>query len=81
MYGGYQLVRGLLAAVQADASYVVLLDARRADLREQCFRVLAAVRSAEVRSRLRLRTWQEVAAVLPRSLQGFLGEKYGIEAG
>lgn len=75
---GYQIVRGLLAAVQHQRRYLVLLDARRADLREICFQALRAVRDAEVRSRFRLLTWQELASALPPLLQQFLAEKYGI---
>ena len=75
---GYQVVRGLLAAVQQERRYLVLMDRRRADLEEICFRVLRAVRDAEARSRFRLVTWQELAPHLPRSLGRFLAEKYGI---
>ncbi len=77
---GYQLVRGILAALQLDGHYLVLLDQRRPDLAELCFRVLGAVGHAEGRSRLRLRTWQELAAVLPPTVQSFLEEKFGISA-
>lgn len=62
---GYQIIRGLLAAGLHGSRYLVLLDARRAELAEVCFQ---------------LRTWQEVAACLPKALRGFLAEKYGIEA-
>lgn len=77
-FAGYQIVRGLLAAERSDGRYLVLLDARRADLAETCFAVLAAARSAALRSRLQLRTWQELAAVLPPTLQRFMAERYGI---
>ncbi len=79
-FAGYQVVRGLLAAVQHQRRYLVLLDARRADLEEICFRVLRSARDAEARSRFRLVTWQELAAALPPALQRFLVEKYGIAA-
>lgn len=79
-FAGYQLIRGLLAAIRLDGHSLVLLDGRRADLQEVCFRVLRAVEQAEVRSRLRLRTWQELAGVLPAALQCFLDEKFGITA-
>lgn len=79
-FAGYQLVRGVLAARRLDGRYAVLLDGRRADLTELCVRVLAAVHRAEDRARLGLCTWQELAGDLPRTLQGFLAEKYGIEA-
>ena len=75
---GYQLVRGVLAAQRERASFVLLCDARRADLRDMWFRVLQAVRSYDLRSRMGLLTWQELAATAPRPLQQFLAEKYGI---
>ena len=77
-FAGYQLVRGLLAALAVDGSFLVLVDGRRADLKELCFQVLGAVHSVEARHRLRLRTWQELAGGLPPVLQVFLAEKYGI---
>lgn len=78
--GGYQIVRGLLAAQRHGMRYLVLLDNRRADLKEICFRVLGAVRTAEARGKFRLLTWQELGQALPRTLQKFLAERYGIEA-
>jgi hypothetical protein len=56
----------------------VLHDARRPDLREAWFEVMAAVKSAEMRVRLKVMTWQELAALLPEGLQEFLDRKYGI---
>ena len=77
---GYQLVRGALAAFQSDGRYMLLWDQRRADLREQWFAVLKAIRSSEVRSRMVLLSWQELAACLPGTLQHFLSSRYGIVA-
>ncbi len=79
-FGGYQIVRGILAARRSEGRYVALLDGRREDLKELCLRVLMAVRCAEDRGRLRLCTWQELAGCLPPVLRKFLAEKYGIEA-
>ena len=76
---GYQLVRNVLAAYAADAGFSLLLDARRRDLLEAWFGVLAAVRSLSFATRLRVVTWQDLAAVLPMELREFLAEKYGIE--
>ncbi len=76
----YQLVRGVLAAHAAGGRFCVLCDARRADLIADWFQVMRAVRSFEVQSRLRLVTWQEIAAVVPRRLEEFLAQKYGIQA-
>jgi len=74
----YQLVRGVLVAHHLGRSFVVLCDGRRADLVERWFRVMCAVVNCDLRSRLALLTWQELASALPRSLQQFLDEKYGI---
>ena len=79
-FGGYQLVRGLLAAARGDGHYLVLVDGRRHDLQEQCFQVLSATRTAEARARLRLRTWQELVVTLPQTVQKFLADKFGIAA-
>ncbi len=77
-YYSYQLIRGVIAAHHRQRRFVVLCDGRRADLVEAWYHVLRAVRSAELRSRLALLTWQELAATLPGTLQTFLRDKYGI---
>ena len=79
-YPGYQLIRNVLAAHAQRCSFCVVHDERRPDLREAWFRVMAAVKSAEMRVRLKVLTWQELAAVLPEELQAFLDVKYGIVA-
>jgi hypothetical protein len=79
-YASYQLIRNVLAARASQCSFCVLHDARRPDLREEWFRVMAAVRDAEMRTRLKVLTWQELAAYLPGKLQLFLDTKYGIVA-
>ena len=40
--------------------------------------MMAAVREAELRTRLKVLTWQELAGPLPEELQDFLDVKYGI---
>jgi hypothetical protein len=77
-YASYQLIRNVLAAHARDASFCVIYDARRPDLREAWFAVLSAVKPAAMRVRLKALTWQELAAVLPEDLQEFLDAKYGI---
>jgi hypothetical protein len=79
-YTEYQLIRNVLAAYAEGSSFCVMHDERRPDLREAWFRVMAAVKSAEMRVRLKVVTWQELAAVLPARLQEFLHGKYGIVA-
>lgn len=77
-YAGYQLIRNVLAAHAAGCSFCVIHDERRPDLREVWFAVMAAVRHSELRTRLKVLTWQELAAFLPKELQLFLNAKYGI---
>lgn len=77
-YASYQLIRNVLAAYANEASFCVIHDERRPDLREHWFQVMAAVKSATLRVRLKVLTWQELAALLPAALQDFLDIKYGI---
>jgi len=77
-YAGYQLIRNVLAAYAEGCSFCVVHDARRPDLREAWFQVMAAVKSAELRVRLKVITWQELAALLPDELKELLDWKYGI---
>jgi hypothetical protein len=79
-YEGYQLIRNVLAAYAVAGSFCVICDERRPDLREAWFEVMRAVRSAEMRTRLKVLTWQELAEVLPDELREFLDVKYGIGA-
>ena len=74
----YQLVRGILAAHYCGMAFAVIYDRRRADLAEDCFAVARALRRSERMSRLAILTWQELSATLPKTLQKFLAEKYGI---
>ncbi len=78
LYGSYQLIRGVLASFASEGRFVVLSDERRGDLIEQWFGVLRAVKSAELRSRLGLVTWQELAGEVAPGVRRFLAEKYGI---
>jgi hypothetical protein len=73
-----QLIRGALAAQAHSVSFAVFCDQRRQDLIEDCFQVLSAVTSAELRCRLSVVTWQEIAATMPAKVRAFLHEKYGI---
>lgn len=79
-YASYQLIRNVLGAYATDCSFCVLHDDRRPDLREAWFQVMAAVRNAEMRTRMKVLTWQELAAYLPDDLQEFLDQKYAIVA-
>lgn len=75
----YQLIRGVLAAYASrEDRFCVLCDARRPDLIATWHGVLSAVRIFDLRCRLLLLTWQELAGTLPNSIQLFLAEKFGI---
>jgi hypothetical protein len=73
-----QLIRGALAAYALGASFCVLCDRRREDFIEACFLVFSAVTRADLRCRLSVVTWQELAPALPVKLRSFLDHKYGI---
>ncbi|HLJ30268.1 MAG TPA: hypothetical protein VKY85_26410 [Candidatus Angelobacter sp.] len=77
-YISYQLIRNVLAAHASDASFCVIADARRPDLIEAWHAIMRCVRYAELRTRCKVLTWQELSAVLPGKLQQFLAAKYGI---
>lgn len=79
-YAGYQLIRNVLAAHVLGCSFCVIHDERRPDLREAWFAVMTAVKDAELRARLKVLTWQELAVALPCELREFLEVKYGIAA-
>jgi hypothetical protein len=76
---GYQLIRNVLAAFAGEAAFCVLCDARRRDLVEAWYAVMAAVHAPGFAWQLKLLTWQELAAHLPGGLQSFLDVKYGIK--
>jgi hypothetical protein len=77
---GYQLHRSVLSALAepGNARFCLLADARRPDLLEAWYAILATVRTGDLRCRLQMMTWQELARTLPAPLQDFLDEKYGI---
>lgn len=78
-YTSYQLIRNVLAAYALNCSFCVLIDARRPDLADAWYAVMKCVKSIELRTKLRMSTWQEVAGVSPLKLRQFLRTKYGIE--
>ena len=79
-FRSYQLIRNVLAAYEEGARFCVIADERRPDLKEAWFKVMAAVRSAEMRTRCLMLTWQELAGMVPAGLREFLEVKYGIVA-
>jgi len=79
-YVSYQLVRNVLAAYALNLDFCTLVDARRPDLIEDWYGIVRCIRSATIRARCKVLTWQELSACLPAALRGFLSAKYGIEA-
>jgi hypothetical protein len=77
-YVSYQLIRNVLAAHALGLDFCTLLDARRPDLIEDWFLIVRCIRSATLRARCKVLTWQELNFCLPAALQKFLSVKYGI---
>lgn len=77
-YCSYQLIRNVLAAHYLELSFCVLLDDRRPDLREAWYSVMKCVKIADLRTRCKVLTWQELSDALPGDLRKFLDVKYGI---
>jgi len=77
-YASYQLIRNVLAAHSLGLAFCVLLDSRRPDLLESWYAVMKCVRIAELRTRCKVLTWQELSQALPIDPQTFLDVKYGI---
>ena len=77
-FTSYQLIRGFLAAHARECSFCLLVDARRPDLIEVWYATLRCVKILDLRVRCKVLTWQELTRFVPRSLQTFLGEKYGL---
>ena len=77
-YLSYQLLRNVLAAYALQCSFCVLVDARRPDLAGAWYAVMKCVKRVELRTKLRISTWQELAEAAPLSVRTFLAAKYGI---
>jgi Restriction Endonuclease associating with ARP len=77
-YISYQLIRNVLAAHTLGLDFCTLLDARRPDLIEDWFLIARCIRSATLRARCKVLTWQELTSCLPSALKNFLDVKYGI---
>jgi hypothetical protein len=63
-YISYQLIRNVLAAHAADASFCVMLDVRRPDLVEAWYTIMSCVRDSGLRTRCKVLTWQELSRAL-----------------
>jgi hypothetical protein len=77
-YLSYQLLRNVLAAYALQCSFCVLVDARRPDLMNAWYAVMSCVQPVELRTKLKVLTWQELAPAAPPTLRTFLAAKYGI---
>src|SRR5437667_6742821 len=67
-YVSYQLIRNVLAVHALGLDFCTLLDARRPDLLEDWFLIVRCIRSATLRARCKVLTWQELALCLPCAL-------------
>ena len=79
-FRGCQVIRGALAAHAHHVSFAVFCDQRRQDLVEECFGIISAIHRADLRCRMSVVTWQELATTLPPKVKKFLADKYGIAA-
>lgn len=79
-YQSYQLIRNVLAAHATGSSFCVIHDQRRPELSEAWFEIMRAIKAADLRTRCKVLTWQELVPFLPRGLCEFLDLKYGIVA-
>ena len=77
-FSSYQLLRNVLAAHALQCSFCVVIDGRRTDLADEWSTVMSCVMPVELRIRLRIATWQELAQFTPSALRKFLIAKYGI---
>ena len=77
-YLSYQLLRNVLAAYALQCSFCVLIDARRADLADAWYEVVRCVKPTDLRTKLRVCTWQEITQIAPTILRKFLAAKYGL---
>lgn len=77
-YESYQLLRNILCATAYGYGFTLLCDGRRPDLIRAWWNTAHCVRDVELRSRLRLVLWQELAAEAPKPLGEFLRLKYGL---
>lgn len=76
----YQLIRNVLAAHASDMGFCVIIDQRRPDLLEAWHAIMRCVRTAKLRTRLKVLSWQELSTEVPSGLRKFLHAKYGIAA-
>ncbi|MGP0096039.1 MAG: PGN_0703 family putative restriction endonuclease [Terriglobales bacterium] len=68
----------MLAAWESRCCFCVLLDARRPDLVEAWYSVLRCVKPIELKTALRVLTWQELAKRLPPTLSNFWDSNTGL---
>jgi hypothetical protein len=57
--------------MRAGMNFCVIADARRQDLIEAWYRIIRSIRNAELRTRCKVLTWQELGSSLPGKLRGF----------
>jgi hypothetical protein len=78
-FASYQLLRNVLAAYALGCSFRLLVDARRPDLVDAWYAIMRCVKPVQLRTELRISTWQELADAVPLQLRTFMAEKYGVK--
>jgi hypothetical protein len=78
-FASYQLLRNVLAAYALGCSFRLLVDARRPDLVDAWYAIMRCVKPVQLRTELRISTWQELADAVPLQLRTFLAGKYGVK--
>jgi len=78
-YASDQLLRNVLAAHALQCSFCVLIDVQRADLANAWYAVMRCIKPVELRTKMRICTWQEIAEVATPRLRKFLTAKYGFK--
>lgn len=62
-FESYQLLRNVLGAQALGCSFCVIHDARKPELKEAWYQVMRCVKPYELKTRCKVLTWQEIAAV------------------
>jgi hypothetical protein len=79
-YFNYQLIRNILAALEHNCRFCLICDGRRPDLVREFYLSARCVKDKELREKLSIVFWQEIAQAVGEELRVFLREKYGLVA-
>ena len=77
-YESYQIIRNFLAAYKENKNHRLLCDIRRGDLVRDYYKIVNAIKEDDLKQRVGVIFWQDIASRCGESLKNFLAEKYGI---